>query len=63
MAIRCSQCGKAGKRIRVKPRSKAMGVSATTEDLVLLQKIRAKQRKRGLRVRRNKSGRFVTGGA
>lgn len=56
MAIRCSQCGSfKSKRTRVKAKSKAPGVSASTDDLVLLQKIRARQRKRGMQ-KRHKEG-------
>ena len=59
MAIRaCRHCG-AVKRTRVKSRSKAPGVSASTDDLAMLQKIRARQRKKGLQTQRNKRGRFV----
>ena len=60
MAIRCSKCGAAGKRIRVKSKSKAPGVSASPDDLALLQKIRARQRKKGFQTKRNQRGRFVT---
>jgi len=59
MAIRCSKCGGPGKRIRVKSKSASMGVSASPEDLASLQKIRARQRKQGLKTQRNKRGRFV----
>ena len=62
MAIRCSQCGAAGKRIRVKSKSKAPGVSASADDLVALQKIRARQRAKGLQTQRNRKGRFVKRG-
>jgi len=58
MAIRCSKCGGPGRRIRVKSKSKAPGISASPEDLANLQKIRARQRKQGLKTR-NKRGRFV----
>ena len=62
MAIRCSKCGAAGKRIRVKSKSKAQGASASLEDLASLQRIRARQRKKGFQTQRNKHGRFVTQG-